>query len=155
VKKFKKKKTLLCSAFPGTGKSYFYTVFGGMDGKVILDSDSSTFNKVGFPTNYIEYIKANIGKADIIFISSHKEVRDALVEEGLEFTLVYPNPFLKIEYINRYKTRGNDFSFVKLLETNWIKWMRELTAQKGCFHVLLGTNEYISDKKEIFGHLLK
>lgn len=148
--KKKLKKTLLCSAFPGTGKSYFCTVFGGVKNKIILDSDSSTFDKKDFPANYIKHIKANIGKADIIFISSHKEVRDALVAEGLEFTLVYPNPFLKTEYINRYKKRGNAKEFVNLLETNWISWLKELTVQKGCYHIPLGTNEYISERSEIY-----
>ena len=145
----KKVKTLLCSAFPGTGKSYFYTVFGGTDGKIILDSDSSTFDKKEFPANYIKHIKANIGKANIIFISSHKEVRDALVAADLEFILVYPNPFLKSEYIKRYKKRGNALEFVKLLEENWVSWLKGLVAQKGCYHIPLGTKEYIADRSEI------
>ena len=145
----KSKNTQLCSAFPGTGKSYFYTVFGGIDGKIILDSDSSTFDKKDFPTNYIKHIKANIGKADIIFISSHKEVRDALVKEGLHFNLVYPQPYLKENYIERYIARNNAPAFVKLLEENWSSWIEELTNQLGCSHILLEVDQYISEKEEI------
>ena len=32
-------------------------------------------------------------------VSSHKEVREALVENGIFFTLVYPEPSIKEEYI--------------------------------------------------------
>ena len=35
-------------------------------------------------------IKENIGKVDYIFVSTHKEVRDALIKNNLYFTLVYP-----------------------------------------------------------------
>lgn len=138
---FLKNKTKLVSAFPGTGKSHFYK---NSDLKV-LDSDSSTFDKSDFPQNYIDHIKSNIGKADIILISSHKDVRDALVENNMKFTLVYPQKSLKEEYLKRYKERGNDEKFIKLLESNWDSWIDELSNQKGCEHLVLKTNEYISN----------
>ena len=138
-----KKETTLISAFPGVGKSY---LFKTNKNKVILDSDSSKFDKKHFPDNYIQHIKKNIGKADIICISSHKEVRDTLVENQLFFTLVYPERSLKKEYVERYKERGNDDNFVKLLEKNWGSWMDELENQKGCKHVRLKSGEYLSDK---------
>ena len=134
-------KTLLCSAFPGTGKTYF---FNNSD-KTVLDSDSSTFDKSQFPANYIKYIKDNIGKVKLIFISSHKIVRDALVENGLDFVLVYPSPDLKDDYIQRYKKRGNAEGFVDLLLNNWDNWMIELENQKGCRRIVLQKGQYISD----------
>lgn len=140
-KEFGSKKTSLISAFPGTGKSHF---FKNSDLKV-LDSDSSKFDKSNFPTNYISHIKENLGKADIILISSHLDVRNALVENGLNFTLVYPDKNLKEEYLERYKNRGSDEKFIKLLNDNWNNWISELEEQTGCNHIILKSGQYISD----------
>lgn len=135
------KPTKLVSAFPATGKSHYYENTS-LD---VLDSDSSKFDKTKFPQNYIEHIKNNLGKVDIIFISSHKPVRDALVNEGLEFTLIYPNIDLKDEYMERYKNRGNSQSFIDLLDTNWNNWIVELSNQEGCEKIELQQGQYISD----------
>jgi len=137
------KKTLLISAFPGCGKSYLFKNNGNLN---VLDSDSSTFDKKNFPENYIKHIKDNIGKVDIICISSHKEVRDALVENKLDFILAYPDKSIKDEYLNRYKDRGSDDNFIKLLENNWDNWVNELDEQKYCTKVKLSTGEFLSDK---------
>lgn len=135
------KETKLYSAFPGTGKSYYYS----KSDKNVLDSDSSKFDKSQFPKNYINHIIENTGKVDIIFISSHEEVRNALVENNIYFTLIYPDISLKDEYISRYKERGNDNNFVKLLENNWDNWINQLQSQVGCEHIVLKNGQYISD----------
>lgn len=134
--------TLVVSAFPGCGKSHLFRNKGE---KKILDSDSSTFDKSQFPQNYIEHIKSNIGQADIILVSSHKVVRDALVSESISFTLVYPSRDIKDEYIQRYIDRGNDDKFVELLKKNWETWMDELEIQSDCNKVELKNGEYLSD----------
>jgi hypothetical protein len=134
--------TLVVSAFPGCGKSHLFRNKGE---KKILDSDSSTFDKSQFPDNYITHIKSNLGNVDIILVSSHKVVRDALEKEGIDFTLVYPNREIKDEYIQRYVDRGNDDKFVELLKSNWNNWMDELENQTGCNKVELKEGEYLSD----------
>lgn len=103
------------SAFPGTGKSYFFQKF--KDKVEIHDSDSSTFDKDNFPENYLEHIKALMTTdKKTILVSSHEEVRNALVENGIKFYLIYPDKALKDEYIERYKERGSDESFIKMME---------------------------------------
>lgn len=136
------KDTKLISAFPGCGKSHLFRNAGD---KVILDSDSSTFDKSEFPKNYITHIKENMGKADVILISSHDVVRDALLVNGLKFTLVYPDISIKDEYIQRYVDRGNNDAFVKLLKENWESWISDMENQKGCNHIKLKSGEYLSD----------
>lgn len=138
------KQTKLISAFPGTGKTYF---FNHTADKHVLDSDSSKFDKSKFPENYLIYIKNNISKVDIILISSHKEVRDALEEAGLEFTLVYPQEQLKQEYVDRFKQRGDNKAFISLISVNWTKWLKELHNQCCNERIELGSNEYLSDIK--------
>lgn len=132
-------KTMIVSAFPGCGKTF---LFNNND-KIILDS--SKFDKAFFPQNYIEHIKENIGKADIILVSSHKEVRAALFENKIDFILVYPRKELKEEYIKRYEQRGSPEGFINLISNNWTSWVGELSNQKGCYHCQLSTNQYISD----------
>lgn len=136
------KQTIIISAFPGCGKSHLFRNKGE---KNILDSDSSTFDKSNFPQNYIEHIKSNIGSADMILVSSHKEVRDSLVNEKIEFTLIYPSRDIKDEYIQRYIDRGNNENFVNLLQNNWDNWMNELDEQTGCEKIELKTGQYLSD----------
>lgn len=141
--------TLLCAAFPGTGKSYYCnceeTTQYAPD-KWCCDSDSSKFDKSNFPQNYIEDIKKRIADGYArIFISSHKAVRDALVENGLEFILIYPSGELKEEYINRYKERGNSDQFIALLDKNWENWISECKEQTGCKHIVLSSGQYLSN----------
>lgn len=136
------KNTQIISAFPGCGKSHLYKNNGD---KIILDSDSSKFDKTNFPQNYIQHIKDNIGKADIILVSSHKEVRDELVKNNIDFTLVYPQIDTKLEYIERYIQRGSPESFINLLNNNWENWISELEAQTNCKKLVLKGNQYLSD----------
>ena len=135
------KRTVIISGFPGVGKSHF-SKNTNLD---VSDSDSSEFPKDGFPSNYLKHIKGLIGKKDIILVSSHKEVRDALSQQGIDFILCYPSKDLKVEYISRYHTRGSELSFIKLLDTNYDVWIKELAEQEGCDHLILQKGEHLSD----------
>jgi coenzyme F420-reducing hydrogenase alpha subunit len=140
--KFKEiKNTVLISAFPGTGKSHFFK----NSKNLVLDSDSSKFDKKYFPNNYIDHIKNNIYKVDYILISSHKDVREALVKNKLDFILVYPRKELKDEYLERYKKRGSNENFINLLDKNWNEWIDQLENQSCKSKIVLNSNEYISD----------
>jgi len=137
-------KTRIISAFPGTGK----TTYHKKHPDTTLDSDSSNFSWVtengekirnpDFPANYIEHIKENIGKYEFIFVSSHKEVRDALKENCLFFYLIYPYKDKKEIYLQRYKDRGNQEAFIELLDKNWDAWIRDCQFEiYGCSNVEL------------------
>lgn len=136
------------SAFPGCGKTTYFNTTQ----KNVLDSDSSKFDKKHFPGNYLDHIERNIDNpsVDRILVSSHKDVRDALVNRNIPFVLVYPNRELKDEYIQRYKDRGNNDFFVELLDKNWDTWMDEMDEmgpQPGQFFykVKLGSGQYLTD----------
>ena len=90
-------KTKVYSAFPGVGKTTYFNTTN----RNVLDSDSSKFDKKHFPDNYIEHIERNVmdPKVDKILVSSHKDVRDALIKKGIPFVLVYPVSV----WINQYK----------------------------------------------------
>lgn len=93
--------TIICG-FTGTGKTYYTN--NNVTNKVILDMDSSSYIWVhdeygnmtdltdpDFPDNYINDIKKNIGKVDVLFIDTNKCVRDALSEGGIAHYIIIPN----------------------------------------------------------------
>jgi len=129
--------TYVISAFPACGKSYCFN--NHQDEFSMLDSDSSEFSWIkgadgkntternpNFPQNYIEYIKANIGKVDIIFVSSHDVVRKALKDNNIKVIIVYPIKDLKEEWIRRFKERGNNEGFINFISSNWDNFIDDI-----------------------------
>ena len=66
---------------------------------------------------------------DIIFISTHESVRNALKEAGLEYTLIYPDGSLKEEWIRRFKERGSSDGFIQTVEENWDAWIDQMEEE--------------------------
>ncbi len=144
-------KKLVISGFPGIGKSW---LFKNPKGQVVRDSDSSNFSWLNqaeqirhpdWPSNYMEHIWEKRESADFTLVSTHKEVRDAMVKAAIPFVLVYPALDMKEEYIERYVVRGNAPFFVSLLTQNYDTWISELQAQKNCLHVVLSPGQYLAD----------
>ena len=155
------KKALIISAFPGMGKSYFFrnnscystdNELMERPGNRILDSDSSDFSWIKdedgnntsernpeFPENYIRHIKCNLYDKDIIFVSSHKQVREALEREGLDYAIVYPSKKLKFHLLERYEKRGSSKEFVKLMLDNFDNFVDQIEEET--FPVLVKINE--------------
>lgn len=133
--------TRIISAFPGSGKTTYCIKYPGK----ALDSDSSLFSWIddaktirnpAFPNNYIQYIKDNIGKYDFIFVSTHAEVRKALLDNCLFFYLIYPLDSRKEEFLQRYQDNGSPESFIKLLSSHWDMWIRACDfCERGCKRV--------------------
>lgn len=147
-------RTKIISAFPGCGKTHFFN----NNTLTCLDSDSSNFSWVYselgikernplFPQNYINHIKENIGKYEYILISSHEEVREALLDECIFFYLIYPSYEMKDSFIKRYVERGSDEAFVSLLSKNWHDWLNAIwvTPSKG-FKKIKMTELYLSEQ---------
>lgn len=129
------------AGFPGIGKSTFCKKFPG----AVSDSDSSKFDKAHFPGNYIKHIEEMRKEVDVVLVSSHIAVRQALVKAGIPFTLVYPKKDCKVEYIRRYMERGSPESFINLLKANWEGWLDECAAQGNCEHIELECGQYLAD----------
>lgn len=138
------KKTFIISAFPGCGKSYCFNNY--QDKFSMLDSDSSEFSwtkdtagnntserNPEFPQNYIQHIKKNIGKVDVIFVSSHEVVRNALAENGIKTIIVYPSKDLKREWIDRFRDRGNNEGFINFISDNWDRFIDDIDLENHGF----------------------
>jgi hypothetical protein len=141
--------TKIFSGFPGVGKSYYFFV---NDGLTKADSDSSMFSKLpngdlnpNFISDYIKHIKSLIGTKGILLVSSHNLVRDAMVEAGIEFTLVYPDRSLRDEYLDRFRERSSSDSFIGLVDSEWDSFIDSCIGQKNCKHIVLKAGEYVSD----------
>lgn len=144
-------RTKIVCGFPGVGKSWLLVNHRGCS---CSDSDSGNFSwqnqaeKIRhpeWPNNYIAHLTEKQGEVEVVFGSTHKEVREALVSTGMHFFLVYPSLNMKQEYIQRYIARGNAPAFVKLLEQNYEDWIKELSEQRGCTHIVLQPGQYLAD----------
>lgn len=150
--------TKIYSIFPACGKTWLYEHQEDY-GLKILDSDSSKFSWVyvngvrerntSFPDNYIKHIKENMGKYDCIFVSSHESVRNALDEEGIKFTIVYPENRCKAEWIGRCFIRemnAESGCSAKVLYDNWEQWNSDC-FMAGVDHekIVLEPNKYLRD----------
>ena len=160
--------TKIYSIFPACGKTWLYEHQEDYDLK-ILDSDSSQFSWLytnidengdtirgvrrvrnpDFPANYIKHIKENIGKYDCIFVSSHASVREALDEEGIEFTIVHPKERCKEEWVGRCfirEQKGESGCGAKVMYDNFDQWVDD------CFwcgvnheEIVMCPGSYLSD----------
>ena len=54
-----------------------------------------------FPDNFVQYIKENIGKVDIIFVDSNIRIRQWLNEAKIKFVTIYPWSSCLPEWIGR------------------------------------------------------
>jgi len=138
------KNTTVVSAFPGVGKTVLFNR-SKETSRVVLDSDSSTFPKDKFPGNYIRHIQDSIGKVDVLLVSSHSVVREAMTAAGIEYNLVYPSVDQKEQYLQNYRSRGNTEAFVGLLDTNWESWLAGMKSDKCNNHIELEKGIFLPD----------
>lgn len=142
------KQAKVISGFPGVGKSFLST----RPNLKISDSDSSKFSWVekgvrhpDFPQNYIDHIRQCIETHDMVLVSSHKEVREALKANGIEYTIYYPSIESKDIYIERYRNRGNAEAFINLVDVNWDNWIKEIDKETFPTKVKMEGNTYLSN----------
>lgn len=165
---------IVISAFPGSGKSHFT-----YNDKTYncLDSDSSEYHWIyskldkaklkhpNWPENYIGHIKHCIELYDIVFVSSHDEVRAALKEAKIPYFLAYPinTPDMKSQWLKRIGNRTiglNDGAFVNMLDTNWDKFIKSCEDDEfGTYVQLTPTSPYLTkniiDALMVFNDLSK
>ncbi|MGL5191232.1 MAG: hypothetical protein ACRC7S_16455 [Cetobacterium sp.] len=137
------------SAFPACGKSYIHNNRDRFGFKTV-DSDSSKFSWIldeegestgirnpEFPSNYIKHIRGLLGTGlDFIFVSTHKEVREALEENGINYVLVYPTLESKDTFMGYYRQRKSPQSFIDLMEKNWESFIKSCSITEKSQKVL-------------------
>jgi shikimate kinase len=102
--------------FAGIGKSTLARKY-----KNVVDLESTPFEKDW--KRYAKVARHMAQNGYTVLLSCHKEIREEL-HSG--YYLAIPGALDRIEYINRYKERGNDVAFVTLLNQNWEKFLERL-----------------------------
>ena len=138
-----KTKTILCAAFPGTGKTHICK-------HTKLKATEVEFWQYESQTQYIQDVKALIGEVDFVFLSTEVEGLQLLHNEGLEIFLVYPQKNLRNEYLDRYIERDNPYDFIGTMMKFWNTTIEKLQELKYCKHLVLEKNQYLSDILHLF-----
>lgn len=138
-------KGLLYAAFCGTGKSFLCSNYPDK----FIEFECWNYRTGNFPENYIDDIKAAIGKYEYILFSTDPVVLRQLHKDGISIKLVYPKNKLKSEYMERFLKRESHIDFVRAIDTYWDGWIDELKEQSYCEHILLDSGQYLQDV--IFG----
>ena len=148
------------AGFPGIGKSYFtdHNVAKSSSLRVynFLDLDSNPFSHThgipnpSFPLNYIAHIRNDLLQIPdlVILVGVHDVVRDQMVANGINFTLVYPEQGLKGEYMKRWIERGSPGGLVRKLDSMWDVFTGSCANQNACRHVILQEGVFLADVME-------
>lgn len=122
------KKTKVIAGFPGIGKTTYAEDHPDL---IIYDSDSSQFPKdETWPQNYIEHIQSKIGKADIVFTSTHDIVLKAMKDAEIDFAVFIPAQHQRKTWVEKRiqsRTTGlNNEKFCNLIRDNMVDWLEAL-----------------------------
>ena len=129
---------IICG-FPGIGKSFLAN-----SNKRILDMDAPQYYFEGiFPYGYINRVKQNLDKADLILISAHRIVLEVLNRKKIDYTLVYPKRELKEEYMFRYKFRKSPKSFMIYMNRMWNRFIDDFEQQVDKKQIVLESGQYL------------
>jgi len=142
--------TTVISGFPGIGKTHFCKCYKNLLKVTDLDSSSFAWKEEGktrnreFPRNYVKSIKSLLGKVDILLVSTHKEVVEALNRHNILFTIVMPTVSDKRLYMKRYRDRGSSERFLNLLNIRWEDYLEDLKKARAN-KIILGSDHHLSD----------
>ncbi|KHN94831.1 uncharacterized protein MAM_07250 [Metarhizium album ARSEF 1941] len=152
---------VIISGFVAIGKTWLTenASSAGLYDYNILDLDSAQFPKDAdgrrgpeFKPAYLAKVKESIAPNTIILVSTHVEIRTALVEQGLNYALVYPSDHLKEEWISRLQEREETEKLVQVVQNLWPDMMDGCKSQSSCQHFVLGEGQYLSD---IIGDIIR
>ena len=110
----------------------------------MIDSNGNKISNPDFPVKYINYIKDMVGKIDIVFVSTHQNVRQALRDNNISYILVYPAVDTKDEMLQRYVTRGSTPEFVDMMRANWDDFIEDMQQDETPDKIELQSNQYLS-----------
>ena len=106
------------------GKSTLSKKYG-----TVLDLESSIFCKGDFE-QYVEYVKALDSDDRIIFTSCHIPLRKELSKQGIDYTLVLPDPSEKERYMELNNKRQPHPLKTEIIEKCWDSWQEVLENEK-------------------------
>lgn len=165
--------TIVISAFPGAGKSTAIKMLTE-EGYNVSDSDSTEFNfkmsedgksyldingdvtynkaervkNVNFIDEYMSAIRQRMRENDVIFVSSHGEVREALNDNSIQFVMVGYQEGVKAHVVDRVRNRDSNQpneDIADALDSNWGSFIAGMYDHNPVEVVQLGDNEFLYD----------
>lgn len=132
--------------FPGVGKEHMSQQYPGEVSNLEMTAYAwltPTIRNPKFPQNYIDAIKQCSG---LVLVSSHKDVRECLSRNRIQFSVCYPRVNCKHSYLERYRERGHPEAFIRLMDIMWADWHHQLSEDnRSAQRIVLAPHEYISD----------
>ena len=153
---------MIIAAFAGTGKTTLAKLypqvvidFVCMPYKYLLEetdeySEASKANpdyilQNDWPCNYVQAIKETLSDNKILLIPTDFFVLSQLAEEGIQYTLCYPQRNAKEVYQKRYIDRSNTKEFLDIFICHWDKYIDSLENDKYGHHIVLSPHQFLSD----------
>lgn len=120
------------------------------EGNVVTSKEDRVPNP-RFVEDYLAAIQEAATEADLVFVSTHQEVRDALRDAGVPFALFTYDPSIREEVVDRIRTRkGPQPEFVNniianVVDSNWDNWVTDEHADGPSHIFVLGSGEFIGN----------
>jgi hypothetical protein len=137
---------MVVCGFPGIGKTTSTKEYKNFWEMCDLDS-SEFYGLTDWPLNYINKIKdlsEEGNEYEIIFISTHKEVRTALRLDSIPYCIALPNKFGKEKYIEYYRNKKSSNEFIEKISESWDILIDDLINDNPCIpHLFFGNNSYL------------
>jgi hypothetical protein len=110
-------------------------------------SKGNPFNvmRESWPYNYVEAIKSARGLGKTLLIPSDLNVLALLRQEGIPYTLCYPQHCAKDIYEQRFINRGNTEDFLSVFIDGWDYFMDKLEAAEADQRFVLEPHQFLSD----------
>lgn len=152
------KNTLIISAYTCCGKTYASEHIKDYD---ILDVDICKFKTIkrlpikqqiisadnpDFPNNFIQYIKENIGKVDVVFVDSDIRIRQWLNEAKIKFVTVYPWNSCLPEWIGRMYLQDYPDIIIRNKINGWYHEIYPVKEPYGDQLFRLSCGKYINER---------
>lgn len=159
---YKNREPLIISGFPGIGRTYLqkhksdlkilhldspdFSWKKNNNGTFVTDVNGKRIRNPEFPNNYIKCLKKAIkGGYDIILISSHDSVRNALNDLNITHALVYPAADMKPEITKRCMTTTVLRNSLPFINKNWEHFINSMKKDSCPNKFELNPGQFLSD----------
>ena len=99
-----------------------------------------------FPDNFVQYIKENIGKVDVIFVDSNIRIRQWLNEAKIKFVTIYPWSSCLQEWIGRMYLCDHRDTIIRYRINGWHNEVLRNKEPLGDYLIRLSHGKYIDEK---------
>lgn len=125
--------------------SYLYDINGNHD--MGISTSGKIFKKKNYkyPSNYVDFICANVKSYDYIFVSTNPSALKALKEKGFEFDTIVPDPETidNASMVQKMQSEGFGWSFIKDQIENVTKYISDIRKEVDNMSICIYDSEMI------------